>query len=204
MQLFERIFQKAHQKLYYHGSPTYFTNIERRIDPFDKRYGGDGAFFITMNKIFACFYGWTQRCNFESDGLTRLYTIVFTKQPNVFSSNNPVELEELRVFLHEKYGENEVKFLNNLDLPGSWLSLENGKIIDKYIKKLASQRRHWEYVEPEPILTALKELGYDAFATREQKSANYGVFNPEILKIVKIEELDEEQLKALDTTKEYW
>jgi hypothetical protein len=190
MTLFEKIYTKAHHKIYYHGSPVKFDSFELRADYNPKTVK---AFFVSNSLPFAASIGYFNTLNKGGwDGIIRVYHCIFTSPPNVFNASNDTDRKILETMIREKY-KNDKKDMKKFSQDFE-IKYENYNIIDAFIRRLYTSPRDYSIIEKPGMLSLVKEAGYDAFAIEEKLHENLGVLKKDYIKIFKMQEFNKDQL----------
>jgi hypothetical protein len=170
----------------YHGSP-------KKFDSFDKgksNYRGL-TYFTSSRSMAKAFAG--------GRGLDKgyIYSVSFTKPLNLFDPSNLENLELLRPIIKSLVNARFKDTLTGADFnPSGTIYLSGQEIVNPTDEQMVEyvmwkiKNKAWRTLEGEQIVEFLTNSGYDGLITREGGNDNVGIFDPALIKIENIEEIE--------------
>ena len=128
-----------------------------------------------------------------------IYTVSFTKPLNLFNPTNLDNLELLRPIVKSLV---EAKFKDtvtgaNFDPSGITISRTPDELItnptDEQMVEYVLwkiKNKAWRTLEGEQVVRFLQDSGYDGLITQEGSNDNIGIFDPSLIKIESVEEIE--------------
>lgn len=183
-----KIAQDESTAILYHGSPKKFDTFDRSKSNYR------GLTYFTPNKNMAKNFA-GGRCLDKG----YIYTVSFTKPLNLFDPSNLENLESLRPIIKSLV---KARFKDTLtgadfDPSGKTVSWGTGEFItnptDEQMVEYVLwkiKNKAWRTLEGEQIVKFLQDSGYDGLITQEGSNNNIGIFDPSLIKIESVEEIE--------------
>lgn len=171
-------------KVYYHGSAKKFDTFDKGISNYS------GTIYFTESKPFAM-----QFASDRGTDKTYLYTVeLYNKKP--FDPFNKLERDKLIPVLKDLIEKRYEDKQTGAKFYSKYIVL-NGESIqdpdtDQSVQYLLwrIENGSWRIIESQPVIDSIRSMGYDSIITIEKGQENVAVFDPSLIKILDIEEIE--------------
>jgi len=171
-------------KVYYHGSAKKFDTFDKSVSNYA------GTIYFTESKPFAM-----QFASDRGTDKTYLYSVNLNSK-NSFNALDKSEREKLipvlRDLTEKRYEDKHTgaKFYSRfIVLNGESIENPNTEQSIGYLL-WRLENGAWRIIESQPVIDAIRSMGYDSIVTIEKGQENIAVFDPSLINILDVEEIE--------------